>query len=174
MKVCLLVLCLLMTYFASGRAEDSTPEHLMESVFRLMPDSLIPSLHENNRLDMIDFVNSNMKAQVTNLLGGRSEMLVITHDSICIQVSEGLTVRMLLLRPTEMIDSCEYVVCFAQTFGIDSLSLSTQMDYYTTKWQKLDVIPHFSEVDEQRKERLNVQTILKWEDGILKKIKKSD
>ena len=169
MKVRLLILCLLMTVCVSGRAEDNAPEHLMESVFRLMPDSLIPSLHENNKLDMIDFVNSNMKAQVTNLLGGKSEMLGMTNDSICIHVSDGLTVRMLLLKPTEMIDSCEYVVCFAQTFGIDSLSLSAQMDYYTTKWQKLDIIPHFLEADEQRKERLNVQTILKWEDGILKK-----
>ena len=169
MKVRLLILYLLMFFCASGRAEDNAPEHLMESVFRLMPDSLIPSLAENNKLDMIDFVNSNMKAEITNLLGGKSEMLVMTHDSICIRVSEGLTVRMLLLKPIEMIDSCEYVVCLAQTFGIDSLCLSTQMDYYTTRWQKLDVIPHFSEVDEQRKESLNVQTILKWEEEILKK-----
>ena len=169
MKVRLLIVCLLMTVCVSGRAEDGTPEHLMESVFRQMPDSLIPTLSENNRLDMIDYINSNMKAQVTNLLGGKSEMLVMTNDSLCIHVSDGLTVRMLLLKSMEMIDSCEYVVCFAQTFGVDSLNLSTQIDYYTPKWQKLDVVPHFSEIDEQRKERLNVQTILKWESGILKK-----
>ena len=169
MKVRLLIFCMLMTFCASGRAEDSVPDNQMESVFRQMPDSLIPTLSENNRLDMVDFVNSNMKAQVTNLLGGKSEMLVMTQDSICIRVSEGLTVRMLLLKPTEMIDSCKQVVCFAQTFGVDSLCLSTQLDYYTTNWQKLDVIPHFSDVDEQRKEKMNVQTILKWEEGILKK-----
>lgn len=169
MKVRLLIVCLLMTFCASGRAEDSVPELLMETVFRQMPDSLIPCLSENNRLDMIDFVNSHMKAQVTNLLGGNSEMLAMTRDSLSVRVSDGLTVRMLLLKPTEMIDSCEQVVCFAQTFGIDSLSLSTQMDYYTPQWQKLDMIPHFSEADEQRKEKLNVQTILKWKDKILKK-----
>jgi hypothetical protein len=174
MKVRLLIVCLLMTFLVSGRAEDSIPGDSMDSVFRQMPDSLIPTLSENNRLDMIDFVISNMKAEVTNLFGGKSEMLALTHDSLCIRVSDGLTVRMLLLKPIETMDSCSHVVCMAQTFGSDSLSLSTRMDYFTSRWQRLDLVPRFSEADEQRKEGLNVQTILKWEGEILKKIKFSD
>ena len=59
------VLFLILTI--SGRAEDVR----MKDVFRLMPDSLFPTLSANNRLDMIDFMDSQMKAEVTNLLGGK-------------------------------------------------------------------------------------------------------
>ena len=42
----------------------------MRDVFRQMPDSIVPYLTENNRLDFIDFIDSNMKAEVTNAFGG--------------------------------------------------------------------------------------------------------
>lgn len=169
MRFRLLLACLLMAVCVSGRAEDSIPEKLMETAFRLMPDSVIPSLSENNKLDMIDFVNSNMKAEVTNLFGGKSEMLSLTNDSLCIRVSDGLTVRLLLLRPMEVTDDDEFVICMAQTFGIDSLNLSTKIDFMTLDWQKLNYIPRFSEENEHRIQSLNVQTILNWEGEILKK-----
>ena len=34
----------------------------MKDVFTAMPDSVLPTLTRNNRLDMIDFVASGMKA----------------------------------------------------------------------------------------------------------------
>ena len=169
MRYRLLIVCLLMAFYSSGRAEDSIPDIRMETVFRQMPDSVIPSLSENNRLDMIDFMNSQMKAEVTNLLGGKSEMLALTHDSICIRVSDGLTVRMLLLQPVEVIDNCEYVICLAHTYGIDSLSYSTRIEMMTTDWHPISFTPSFSEVDEQRVKKMDLQTILKWRGDILKK-----
>lgn len=41
----------------------------MRDVFKQIPDSLVPYLSQNNRLDFIDFLDSNMKAEVRNKLG---------------------------------------------------------------------------------------------------------
>ncbi|MBP5338143.1 MAG: DUF3256 family protein [Prevotella sp.] len=66
----------------------------MRDVFKAMPDSVLPTLTTNNRLDMIDFMEAKMKAEVTNLLDGKSEMLALTGDSLCIRMSDALTVEM--------------------------------------------------------------------------------
>ena len=157
------VLFLILTI--SGRAEDVR----MKDVFRLMPDSLLPTLSANNRLDMIDFMDSKMKAEVTNLLGGKSEMTALSDDSLTIRMSDALTVQMLLLKPQEMVDSCSQVVCLLQIFGTDSLSLDTKIEYYTPEWQKLNERPQLSEFDLHRVSALDTKTILNFMDVILKK-----
>ena len=163
-KFCwLTVLFLILT--VSGRAEDVR----MKDIFRLMPDSLLPTLSVNNRLDMIDFIDSQMKAEVTNLLGGKSEMTALSDYSLTIRLSDALTVQMLLLKPLEMVDSCSQVVCMLQRFGTDSLSLDTKIDFYTPQWQKLDVHPILSESDAHRVSALDTKTILNFMDAILKK-----
>ena len=50
---------------------QSTEEPTMAALFKAMPDSLMPYLTKNNRLDMIDFMEANMKAEITNQLEGR-------------------------------------------------------------------------------------------------------
>ena len=44
----------------------------LRNLFVEMPDTVIPYLSRNNRLDFVDFMDSNMKAEVTNALGGKS------------------------------------------------------------------------------------------------------
>ena len=70
----------------------------MRDVFKQIPDSLVPYLSQNNRLDFIDFLDSNMKAEVRNKLGGMSEMTALTDDSLSIRMSNALQVDMLLLK----------------------------------------------------------------------------
>ena len=68
MRKTTLLFCLL---WALGLSAQITVRDLLKS----MPDSVIPYLTENNRLDMIDFMESNMDAVVTNTLGGKSQLL---------------------------------------------------------------------------------------------------
>ena len=42
-------------------------------VFQRMPATMLPYLTENNKLDFIDFIDSGMKAEIRNELGGKSE-----------------------------------------------------------------------------------------------------
>ncbi|MCR4582600.1 MAG: DUF3256 family protein [Prevotella sp.] len=74
---------------------------LMRDVFREMPDSIFVYLTANNRLDCIDFLDSHMKAEVTNRMGGKSELLAMTDDSLSLRLSPGLLVSMLLLECTD-------------------------------------------------------------------------
>ena len=61
-----------------------------KTCFVNMPDSLSPLLTAVNRADCVDFLASKMKAQVTNTLGGKSEMTELTADYIRIQTNTGL------------------------------------------------------------------------------------
>jgi len=141
----------------------------LKDVFRQMPDSLMPYLSENNRLDFIDFLDSGMKAEVRNRLNGTSEMTALTDDSLSIRLSNALRMDILLLTPVEMIDSCRQVVCVVETYGTDFLSLESQTSFYTPQWKKICQMLHLSALDQQRIARLEVQTILKKDVKILKK-----
>ena len=44
----------------SVSAQPSVRQITIKEVFKAMPDSLIPYLSQNNRLDFIDFMESNM------------------------------------------------------------------------------------------------------------------
>ena len=55
--------------------------------FKAMPDSLTPLLTEVNKADCIDFLESKMKAEVTNRLGQKSEMTELAPDYIRMQMT---------------------------------------------------------------------------------------
>lgn len=69
----------------------------MSNVFATMPDSIIPYMSKNNRLDCIDFINSNMEAVVTNALGGKCQMLLLIDDSLSLKLSDVSSMELKLL-----------------------------------------------------------------------------
>lgn len=146
-----------------------TEDQLLRQCFKTIPDSLLPTLSHNNKLDMLDFMDSKMKAEVDNLLGGKSEMTLLTADSITVQVSEALKVSLLMLTPTEPIDSCKHVIALVRTYGADPKQQESTVAYYRPGWQRLSAEPKLSAKDRQRIDLLNVQTIAKWISKILKK-----
>ena len=156
---------LLFLVLQTGRAEGLK----MRDVFKHMPDSLMPYLSENNRLDFIDFIDSQMKAEVKNRLGGTSEMLSLTDSTLSIRMSEALQVDMLLLTPVSSADSISQVVCLIETFGRDSLSMESRVRFFTPSWQLLNQSPSLSVSDQNTISLKKVQTILKRDDEILKK-----
>ena len=85
----------------------------IREVFKLMPDSLLPYLTQNNRLDMIDFMEAKMKAAVDNQLGGESEMTYLSDDSLCIKMNESMTLELKMLR-----DEQEPIVFMKRTYQI--------------------------------------------------------
>ena len=142
----------------------------MRDVFKQMPDSLLPYLSENNRLDFIDFIDSKMKAEVKNRLGGTSEMTVLTDSTLSIRMSEALQIDMFLLRTAESADEeSSEVICVIETFGVDSLSLESTTRFFTPSWQLLNEPPRLSTSDQNTISSQKVQTILKKDDEILKK-----
>ena len=148
----------------------SAQEQTLRDVFRQMPDSLLPTLTQNNRLDFLDFLDAGMKAEVKNRLGGTSVMTVLTSDSLSLQVSASLRVDMLLLPLAEPLDSVNQIVVVGETYLADSVYGETTVRYFTIDWKPLPV-PPLSENQQKRIEEFRLQTILKWSDELLNKVK---
>ena len=161
-----LALFLCMALSLSASAGDGIT---LRDVFRQMPDSLMPTLTQNNRLDFLDFIDAGMKAEVKNRLGGTSVMMTLTADSLSLQVSPALRVDMLLLPLAEPIDSMNQVVVVGETFLADSVYGETAVRYFSTDW-KLIPTPPLSEIQQKRIDGLKLQTILKWDNDVLNKV----
>lgn len=131
----------------------------IRDAFKEMPDSLMPYLSKNNRLDFIDFLDSGMKAEVRNQLGGTSQMLSIADDSLSIQMNPSLRVDMIAM---------DSVVAVVETFLVDSIYGESRVHYYSTTWQPV-AQPVLTEAQQQRIKRLKLQNIVKRDDDLLNK-----
>ncbi len=151
-----LIMVVLMAVTFSQASADGVK---IRDVFRQMPDSLMPYLSLNNRLDCIDFLDSGMKAEVRNSLGGTSEMTSMADDSLSIRMSDGLRVDILLMDST---------VVMIETFLVDSIYGESRVHYFTSQWKPLQQ-PSLSEVQEQRIRHLKMQNIVKRDDDLLNK-----
>lgn len=59
----------------------------VDSLFAAMPDSIIPLLSHDNRLDCLDFYRSHMTTSVTNRLGGKSRITSLSPRCLRLQVT---------------------------------------------------------------------------------------
>ena len=142
--------------------QASAEDLMIRDVFKQMPDSLMPYLSQNNRLDFIDFIDSNMKAEVSNMTGGTSEMTALTGDSLSIRMSEALRVDMMLLNLDEPVDSIRQVIVFVETFLADSIYGESVCNTFTVDWKPVTRDIPFNDAQRKRLESLNLQNILKW------------
>ena len=102
----------------------------MKSVFIAMPDSITPLLTKVNKEDCVDFLDSNMKAEVTNRFGNTAEMKVLTDDYVLMQTSSVGTLELKLL---PLNDSTK-VVCMVKT--ICTPVCDSNVRFYASDWTK--------------------------------------
>ena len=103
----------------------------MEQVFAEMPDSIVPVMTKNNRLDCIDFYKSNMKPNVENLYGGKSELLKLDDNYLLLRPTSVSTVAMRKFVPT----AGETFIVVAYTYS--SPAKDTDIKFYTMSWKPL-------------------------------------
>ena len=99
--------------------------------FVSMPDTILPLLTEINRADCIDFLESNMRAIVTNRLDGKSEMTKLTDNFIEIKLSEQSSWQMKVLA----LNDSTQVLC--TVFTACAPACDSHIKFYTTKWESL-------------------------------------
>ena len=107
------------------------------TLFVQMPDSILPLLTEVNRADCIDFLDSHMRAQVTNRFGTRSEMTHLTPDYIAIDMTARSTWQMKVL-PLATADSsatAQQVICTISTAC--GTACDSRIRFYSTDWKPL-------------------------------------
>ena len=164
MRLAVITLCLALSL--TVKAGESIT---IRDAFRQMPDSLLPTLTQNNRLDFLDFHDAGMKAEVKNRLGGTSLMTVLTDDSLSLQVSPAMRVDILLLTLPEPLDSVHQVIVVGESFLADSVYGETMVHYFTIDWHPIPD-PPLNEIQQQRIDGMKLQTILKWDDEHLNKV----
>ena len=138
-----------------GRVEDSSEAKQIQQgndsppyreglevgpLFKAMPDSLLPYLTTNNRLDMLDFMEVKMKAEVTKLLEGKSEMTALTSDSLSIRMSDVLRIDMKVVSVPEPVDSSTQVIRVVRTYQLNDKQSERVVDVYSTSWRRLSSV----------------------------------
>ena len=115
----------------------------MKSVFVAMPDSITPLLTKVNKEDCIDFLDSNMKAEVKNRFDGTAEMKVVTEDYTLVQTSEVGTLEMKLLP----VNDSTKVICMVKT--VCATACDSEIRFYTSDWkEELDAQAFFAKPKE--------------------------
>lgn len=104
-----------------------------KACFKSMPDSLCPLLSAVNRADFIDFLESKMKAEVTNNFGGKSEMTELTSDYLHVKMTPQSTWQMKLLA----VSDTTKVICVVSTACAPACD--SHIRFYTTDWAALPV-----------------------------------
>ncbi len=117
--------------FTLGSSAQST----MSQVFKTMPSDIVPYLSENNRLDLIDFVASNMKAEVTNMFDGKTKLTKLTDDEASIQLNDAVKMDLRLLNTSDTIGSAKQIICMIRTYS--NGACGSQVSFYTTEWKRL-------------------------------------
>ena len=109
----------------------------MRDVIKQMPDSLVPYLKQNARLDFIDFIDSGMKAEVSNDLGGKSQLAELTDDFASLKLNSASQIQLRLLDVQEPVDDANQIICMVRTFG-DTMREST-IEFYSVTWRPLPI-----------------------------------
>lgn len=147
----LLFICLSPAYastplsFWRGDGGEAT---LMRDVFAAMPDSVLPMVTKNNRLDCIDFIENNMEAKVRNRMDEYVTLEALTKDYARFRTSAASLMEMKLL-PTSDSTAVLCVVTTAQT-GEEGTPLrleDSQIRFCNPDWSPLptDTISSFVE-----------------------------
>ncbi|WP_300901749.1 DUF3256 family protein [uncultured Bacteroides sp.] len=125
MKKLTMCLCLACIWMCSLQAQEA------KTCFINMPDSLSPLLTSVNRADCIDFLESKMKAEVTNRFEGKSEMTALSSDYISMQVTSQSSWQMKLLATSDTTK----LICVVSTACAPGCDSSVR--FYTTDWKEL-------------------------------------
>lgn len=102
-----------------------------KTLFVNMPDSLSPLLTSVNRADCVDFLESNMKAQVDNRFGKKSEMTALSKDYVRMQISSEAVWQMKVLA----LNDTTKVICTVSTACAPACDSAVR--FYTTDWKPL-------------------------------------
>ncbi len=149
----------------------------MKEVFTEMPDSIIPYLVKNRRLDCIDFIENNMKAVVDNGLGGNCELITLTDSTLEMRLNGISTLYMQLLQlpivdpMTNIVADVECILfqkvisepvkqTFPRLFRGDwtEIPATEETDYLWQKVQKYLISPTFDEMKNMKffKDEMNI------------------
>lgn len=97
----------------------------IRDLFIAAPDSLFPLLTTNNKLDMVDFAENNMRARVKNRVDDTAELKQLTDTYLQMEMSSSSTMEMKLMGDS--------LICLIRTRK--GPVPDSRVTFYTRQWQ---------------------------------------
>ncbi len=110
-------------------------------LFQSMPDALIPSLHDVDRLQLVRQYADADRAKQTNIFGDTLSIDVMTDDFLSIQLNEAHRLQVKLLPDAEG----RKLVCVVSTYY--GPAAESEVHYYSTRWERLNIPGHMAHFD---------------------------
>lgn len=123
----LIISLLLISFFEVLYAKD------IRTVWMSIPSSAIPYLDKNQRQELLDLIDMQTKAEVTNLFGNTCKIDILTNTYLSATLSHSSTLQLKLL-PREIGDT---ILCMIRSFS--GPSIDSQLSFYTLDWTQLDI-----------------------------------
>ena len=101
-------------------------------LFASMPDSIVPVMSKNNRLDCIDFFNSKMTSNVQNNYNGKSSIEEMTDTYLLVHPTSRSKAEMKLYTAGDG----HKIIAVAYTYI--SAASETVLRFYSDQWKPLD------------------------------------
>ena len=159
-KVVVISLLVTLAIPFGARAQDNMK---MGDVFAAMPDSLIPYLSSNNRLDLVDFANANMKAEVNNAFDESTVLDQLTDNYMKLRLNGKVSVEMRLRKVDSLLTDSSSFEVFVVTTYRSAESQHSKIERFTAKWMPLPYDLHLDKRVGEMVERKPQTTDEEWQ-----------
>ena len=123
------ILILLFVVFATvGQAKT------MREMLVAMPDSVVPYLNKNMRLELVELMDMHVTPEVKNSLAGVSKIDTLTADYLQLTLNKVTTLEMKLLARGENGDS---LLCMIKT--VAAPEKESEISFFSQQWEPLDL-----------------------------------
>lgn len=105
----------------------------IKEIWTSLPDSMLVYLDKNIRTECINLMETGMKPEVTNKLGGKTKIDTLTSNFISVTLTKASTLQIKLM-PTQN----DTILCVVHTFNAPVAESSIML--YTQEWEKISDI----------------------------------
>ena len=132
-----IIVCLCLTALFSASAKD------MRELWLSMPDSLIGYMDKSKRLALLDHVDMNTTAELTNKLEGKTSLDTLTSNFMQVTLNNVVDLRMTLL-PSTGEGATDSILCVVRTYR--NAEPESIVELYDQSWKRLRKIDFDAEM----------------------------
>ena len=132
-----IIVCLCLTALFSASAKD------MRELWLSMPDSLIGYMDKSKRLALLDHVDMNTTAELTNKLEGKTSLDTLTSNFMQVTLNNVVDLRMTLL-PSTGEGATDSILCVVRTYR--NAEPESVVELYDQSWKRLRMIDFDAEM----------------------------
>ncbi len=120
------IICMCVMLLGMVQAQD------IRTLFINMPDSIMPALTKSERMDFLDYMDSEMLPRVSNKLGGESVMTSFSDRSVAVMTSQSGSTEMVLFP----LKKGGNLICVINT--VTARFRDSRLSFYNEDWTPAD------------------------------------